>query len=57
MLGGGEGSGGGTGQSYIENLSDLFARLGVWSYDHRWIVFAASLAAGDRAEAFRGMTG
>jgi predicted RND superfamily exporter protein len=42
--GGGEGSSGGTGRSYIEHLSDLFARLGVWSYDHRWIVFAASLA-------------
>ena len=41
---GGEGRSDETGRSYIEHLSDLFARLGVWSYDQRWIVLAGSLA-------------
>jgi len=41
---GGRGDGGETGRSDIEHLSDLFGRLGVWSYDHRWIVCAGSLA-------------
>jgi len=42
--GGGSSGVGTTGGSYIDRLSDLFEWLGVWSYDHRWIVFAASLA-------------
>jgi predicted RND superfamily exporter protein len=42
--GGEEGRGGAAEQSYIERLNLLFEWLGVWSYDHRWIVLVGCLA-------------
>jgi predicted RND superfamily exporter protein len=30
-------------QNYITWLSELFARIGVWCYDHRWLVLAISI--------------
>jgi predicted RND superfamily exporter protein len=38
------GEGGAFDDGYIERLSLFFERLGLWSYDHRWIVLAACLA-------------
>jgi predicted RND superfamily exporter protein len=30
-------------RNYVERLSALFGQIGAWSFDHRWIVFAACL--------------
>ncbi len=30
-------------QGYLEGLGSFFERVGVWSYDHRWIVLAGSV--------------
>ncbi|MEE8138516.1 MAG: MMPL family transporter [Thermoanaerobaculia bacterium] len=30
-------------EGYIEGLSSFFERIGIWSYDHRWIVLAISV--------------
>ena len=30
-------------RSYIESLSELFERIGGWSFDHRWVVLAICL--------------
>lgn len=27
-----------TGKGYVEHLSEIFEKTGVWSYDHRWVV-------------------
>jgi predicted RND superfamily exporter protein len=34
---------GGEGRGAVDLLSELFERLGVWSYDHRWIVLGVCL--------------
>jgi predicted RND superfamily exporter protein len=30
-------------RNYVERLSALFGQIGAWSFDHRWVVFAACL--------------
>lgn len=31
-------------RDYIQRLSDVFARVGAWSFDHRWIVLSVCVA-------------
>jgi predicted RND superfamily exporter protein len=31
-------------RDYVESLSEIFGRIGVWSFDHRWVVLTFSIA-------------